>query len=444
MNDPAPRGAWATARAIAASTPATRNRYVDFLRAFSICVVVLGHWLVSMPTSNDGGLQAPEVMRVIPWAQWLSWAFQVMPVFFVVGGYSNAVSWRSAQRKGLGYGVWGATRLQRLAGPLVPLLIFWIAFAVVARQLHAQPEWVHLASQAALIPVWFLAVYIVVTAATPLTHRLYCAMGSSSFWLFALGTATVDLIAFGAGFEALRWVNYGFVWLAVHQLGFMWQNGRLAGPRRALPWGIGGLVLLIALVAAAGYPVSMLTVPGEAVSNSRPPTLALLALGVFHVGLLLSLEGPAQRWLQRLRPWALTVLVNAHIMTLYLWHLTVMLLVAAVAAFLAGGASFGTEPGSAAWWLSRPLWIAVMLAVMLVFVVLLGRYERAPGGEPRPALAAWRVVAGSVLLSTGLGLAAAGGIGGSGPTGLRLVSVLPAVVGLVLVLPRGRVRRNHP
>ena len=34
---------WSRAKALAERTPETRNRYVDFLRAASITVVVLGH-----------------------------------------------------------------------------------------------------------------------------------------------------------------------------------------------------------------------------------------------------------------------------------------------------------------------------------------------------------------------------------------------------------------
>ena len=280
---------WSAARSIAKKTPSSRNRYVDFLRAVSICAVVFGHWLVSLPVVVDGTLQSAEVIRVLPWTQWLSWAMQVMPVFFVVGGYSNSVSWLSAQRKGLEYGDWAATRMQRLVGPLVPLLIFWIVFAVVMRQLGVGHDLMRAASITALIPIWFLAVYILVTALTPLTHRFYRAIGAASFWVFASGAAVMDFLAYSYEMPALRWANYAFVWLAVHQLGFMWQDGLLAGPRKALPLALGGLGLLVVLIKFMGYPVSMLTVPGETFSNSRPPSLALLALGVFHTGLLLAI-----------------------------------------------------------------------------------------------------------------------------------------------------------
>ena len=48
----------------------------------------------------------------------------------------------------------------------------------------------------------------------------------------------------------------------------------------------------LALVFVASYPVSMVTVPGQEVSNTRPPTVALLLLGVLQVGLVRLLEPP--------------------------------------------------------------------------------------------------------------------------------------------------------
>ncbi len=441
MTEATPAGMWSAARALAAQTPPKRNRYVDFLRAVSICVVVFGHWLVGLPAIVDGAVHEVEVMRVVPWTQWLSWVMQVMPVFFVVGGYSNSISWLSAQHKGLQYGDWAASRMQRLVGPLVPLLIFWVVFALILRQLGIEHQQMRGASMTALLPVWFLAVYILVTAVTPITHAFYRRIGVTSFWVFAIGAALFDLLAYLVEQPALRWANYAFVWLAVHQLGFMWQDGRLGGQRQAFALAVGGLGLLVLLITVFGYPLSMLTVPGQEFSNSRPPSLALLALGIFHMGLLLALETPARHWLQRLGPWTLTVLVNSRIMTLYLWHLTVMvLLVALVMPF--GGIGLGAVPGDAAWWPIRLVWLGAMFAVLQVFVVLLGRFEQPARRKVVASLATWRVICGTVLLSLGLALLVTGGISAEGPIGIRLEVVIPAFVGAFLVLPGGPGRQR--
>ena len=123
--------AWSRALQAAAQTPPSRNRYVDLLRAISIGAVVLGHWVIAAPWVEDDRLRLDHMLAVQPWTQWLTLLFQVMPVFFLVGGYSNAASWDAAQRAGTPYGAWIAGRARRLIGPIVPLILTWAAMALV-------------------------------------------------------------------------------------------------------------------------------------------------------------------------------------------------------------------------------------------------------------------------------------------------------------------------
>ena len=424
---------WSRARELAERTPETRNRYVDFLRAVSILVVVVGHWLMAAPFVKEGELSlSNDMLHVAPWTQWLTWGLQVMPLFFIVGGYSNAVSWEAAQRSGAGYGPWIAGRLQRLVQPTVPLLAAWTLLAVVAHRLGASPEMIRVGSQFALIPTWFLAVYVMVVVVAPATHALWRRFGMSSFWALALGAVIVDAVGLAGGWPGMRWVNYAFVWLAVHHIGYLWKDGRLAGPARALPWALAGLAVLIVLVSVASYPVSMISVPGEEASNSRPPTIALLALGAFHAGLVLALEDRARRWLRRPRPWTATVLVNGTIMTLYLWHVTVLVLVVGLAYWL-GGIGLGLAPNSAAWWATRPVWILLLLAMLLPFVAGFGRFEQRARVRTDAPAPAWQSVAGASAVCGGLTVLALGGIGAPGALGIHFWIVLLTFAGSALV-----------
>lgn len=38
-------------------TPATRDRYVDFSRAFSIIIVIIGHWLSAVVIKDENGIR---------------------------------------------------------------------------------------------------------------------------------------------------------------------------------------------------------------------------------------------------------------------------------------------------------------------------------------------------------------------------------------------------
>ncbi len=421
---------WSRAAEAAARTPESRNRYADFLRAFSILAVVLGHWTAAAPYVDAAGrLTATHVLAVAGWTHWLTWGIQVMPVFFIVGGFSNGITWRAARRDELSYASWLAGRLKRLAWPVLPLLGVWIAIGVLAHLGGVRPEMLRVGSQMALIPVWFLAVYLGVVALVPLTHALWERLGWSSCLAFAVAAAATDA-AFFQGHHALGRANYLFVWSAVHQLGNAWADGKLGTLRRTLPLFAAGLALLLVLTTLGPYPRAMVGVPGDAVSNTTPPKVTLLALAALQGGLLLSLGRPLRRWLARRVPWTATVLINGMIMTIYLWHLTAMVLWIGLAHAL-GGIGLGREPDTAAWWRGRPLWIAVLALALVPLVLLFGRFER-----PRPSASAppaWRLVLGAACFIAGLALLALDGIGGEGWLGLRPVVLALPLAGAALI-----------
>jgi len=408
---------WSRAAALAARTPESRNRYVDFLRALSICAVVFGHWLMAAPYLDSSGIHISSMLEHQQWTRWMTWAFQVMPVFFLVGGYSNSISWQSAQRRGTSYGEWLQLRLQRLAGPVLPLIALWIVLAAGAQSFGMRPEMVRVASQMALIPIWFLAVYVAVVVLVPVSYRAWQRFGFRSFGVLVLAAIIDDLLFFAADLKSVGWLNYAFVWLAVHQLGYAWRDGYLAGARQGLAWVVAGGLVLAGLVVLGPYPISMVSVPGQEVSNTLPPKIAMLALGIVQCGLLLSIEAPMRRWLARPAPWTAVVLINGMIMTVFLWHLTASTLSIGVALLL-GGAGLEVAPGSGAWWALRPLWIAVYLLALLPFAFGFGRFERSQGSSRE--YPGWRLVAGAMLMCGALALLALDGIAGSGWLGLRV------------------------
>ena len=101
--------------ALVDATPATRDRVVDFLRAASICVVVLWHWSLSITHWNaDYALVMPNPIGYVPGKWALTWVLQVMPVFFFVGGYANLAGWEAVIRDGGGAVRFLGARIRRL------------------------------------------------------------------------------------------------------------------------------------------------------------------------------------------------------------------------------------------------------------------------------------------------------------------------------------------
>jgi len=401
---------WSQASSLAAQTPPERNRYVDFLRAVSILIVIVGHWLIATAYYVDGDLTPGHLLKSEPQTQWLTWLFQVMPIFFIVGGYANAVSLESAKKKGVDYSGWLAARLNRLVAPLLVLVIAWTGLAIVMHLLGARPDVIKYTSLSAFVPTWFLAIYIIIVMLAPLAYQFWQKVGFGSFWVFIALAVVTDIVFFTQEMRWLGSVNYLIVWLAVHQLGFAWRDDKMGKNLILLVYSAIGLLALYLLIFKGPYPLAMVGSPDEGLSNTRPPKITLIALGVFQFGLLLVLESPMRRALNGLKLWTATVLVNSMIMTVYLWHITVMIVFGAVL-YLLGGFGLAIEPGTSMWWWSRPLWIGALLVLLVPVALLLSPLERGSRSSDAPP-SVIRQVLGALMLCFGIAMLAIYGYGG--------------------------------
>ena len=371
-------GTQTTADRVAATTPAGRDRFADLLRVASILVVVAGHWLMAVVQWRDGRVEGGNALTLVPGLWLATWLLQVMPLFFFVGGLANLVS----ARRGGGWAVFVRARAARLLRPTVVFLAVW-AVAATALGLAGVSEAV-LRPLARLVvqPLWFLAVYLLVVALAPGMLRLHRRFGPAVVVWLGLAAATADLVSRAAGpsggppvLDRVGHANFVLVWLFAHQLGFLYADGTLAGwPRRAhATLAAGGLTGLVALTASSAWPASMVGLPGDRVSNMSPPSLCVVALTVWLVGLAMLLRPPASRWLQRPRPWTVVVTAGSALMTVFLWHLTALVL--AVVALHPLGLT-GLTPGTLAWWSLRPVWLVACVAILLPLVALFRRFER--------------------------------------------------------------------
>ena len=433
---------WTRALEIAAQTPTHRNRYVDFLRAASILVVIIGHWLITTVHYADGELAVGHLFRVQPWTQWLTWIFQVMPVFFIVGGFSNAASLDSAKRKNLGYAAWLAGRLHRLVIPLLLLLFFWLALTQILQALGVERTSIQFVSRLALIPTWFLAIYIMAVVLAAPMYRCWRRLGFAAFWILVALAVSMDVIFFVLDLHWPAWSNYFWVWLAIHMLGFAWRDARCGSTGRMLLWSLLGLSTLWILVRFGPYPLTMVGFPGQPLSNNTPPKITLLALAGFQFGLLLALERPMRAALANLRFWAATALVNSLIMGLYLWHATLNVIFIALL-YYSGGTGLGIEPGTAAWWWSRLPWLLVLTGMLIPVALLVAPLERSvrdtDARVPHPA----RQIIGAMMTGLGIALLARFGFRGGPFPGMDLAAFALVVggAGVAGLLSRVRIWR---
>src|SRR5262249_11209895 len=79
---------------------------------------------------QDGVLSGYNALDVLTWVDPVTWLFQVMPIFFLVGGYASSASMASHRRGGDGIG-WVLRRTDRLLRPTTALFLVLPAVTVV-------------------------------------------------------------------------------------------------------------------------------------------------------------------------------------------------------------------------------------------------------------------------------------------------------------------------
>lgn len=355
------------------ATPVSRDRAIDALRALAILGVVLGHWLVTALVAQDGGLHTASPLQHMPWLAPVSWLFQTLAVFFLVGGHVATRSRASARDRGDTYASWLRARLTRLLRPVAALLGLWSVAAVTLLLTGTPLSTIHTLLKLALSPLWFLLVFAALTAATPLVARL------NPLWPLAV-VLHVDVLRFGLhlGPSWLGWLNLPAGWLVPYTLGAAWARGELSSRRSAWALLLGGTAATALLVSCAGYPASMVGVPGAAVSNLNPPTLAAVTFGLAQCGLALLLRDRLRRAMARLLVWAATAFVNLSAMTIFLWHQTAMMATTATGLLAGRLPGLHTSPDSVSWVASRLLWLPVFALTLALCRAAFRHHEQGP------------------------------------------------------------------
>ncbi|MGB8793693.1 MAG: acyltransferase [Mycobacterium sp.] len=424
--------------------PPTRNLAVDLYRVSGVVLIVLGHWLAGSVTYHDGyfGRQNPLVDQ--PWTQWLTWIFQAVPTFFLVAGYAGAVSWTHRRdTEDVSRQTWLRHRLARVLGPTTVYVGLVSAIVVVLDLRHIAGSTLEYAGWAVAMHLWFLAVYLVVVALTPVAIAAQRRWGLLVPAVLAVGVVAVDAVSLGGHLPQLRLLNYLLCWGALYQLGIAWHDGLLAGRRPALLAG-GSAVALALLILLGPYPVSMIGVPGQSLQNTDPPSTAMLAFACTQAGLVITLAPALNRALRAGFVQRLLTTANSNVMALYLWHMIPVVIVAIVG-YPAGLLPQPVE-GTAEWWLARLEWVAVLSLVTAVEMLLLywGRkFFAAPLGMlGTPLTDRWAepiMLAGAAMAAYGLAFVAAEGFAPDGhfpwltglifAVGVQLVALRPAKVG---------------
>lgn len=366
----------------AAAPTGERDQFIDFVRAFSLLVVVAWHWVFTIIIWTDSGPRATNPIGFTRGLFIATWLLQVMPLFFFVGGFAHTEAYEAGRAKGryktpIGF-AW--QRANHLARPALALAFSWWLIGSVAVALF-EIDGVPRAVRLILSPLWFIAVYLLLILLFPVTHWLHQRYGALVI-VWGVGIATlIDVARFSHGIRWAGWLNMIVVWATCHQLGYFWEE--LVALGRRVAWGMmwTGLFALAALVGSKIYPGSMVGVPGDKFSNMAPPTITILALLLFQAGVALLLRPWVLHKLATSDRWARTNdVINRFSLPLFLFHSTGMAMWAAFGYFVLDNEPV-REP-TLWWWLGRPFAFIGPLLLTLPIIYVLGRQYVKPSTRP--------------------------------------------------------------
>ncbi|MFH9420965.1 acyltransferase family protein [Streptomyces sp. NPDC017529] len=362
--------------------PVRRDRAIDGLRALALLAVPTGHWLVGGLVRDTGGAlhNASPLSAFAPLAP-ITWVLQMLGIFFLVGGHASVLSFRRAAERGVSPGDWLRGRLARLLRPAVGVTAVWAVLAAVLYAAGVPVTTLHMAATLVVQPLWFVAVYAVVTALTPYCVAAARRLGGWAAAPLAAVVAVVDFLRYGPFADSVPyWATLVSLlpgWLFGYQLGVSWGEKRL-GRRGARLLLAGGVALFALLLLVFHYPASLVGVPGQDRTNSHPPSMLVIALAAAQSGAAILLRDRIAALLRRPALWAPVTAVNQSAMTILCWHQTAMLAIAVPASFLpVPVAGLTTAPDFAAWMATRLPWLP-LFAVTLVLVARVTRRLELP------------------------------------------------------------------
>lgn len=384
---------------IADDAAPVRDRAVDVARLGALIVVMFGHCALLLATIDAGGLRIGNLLGELPALAPITWAVQVMPLFFLAGGAAGAYGWKP----GTAWGTWLFTRSQRLCRPVFWYLAAWVVGLLVTRLVLGAESAAGLGRECVAL-LWFLGVYLVVLAFVPALTRLRTGRAVALVVVALLAAAgAMDAIRLALGTPEAGVANFVFVWLIPIVIGVAYAK-RLIGPRAALAVAAVAFAAQVVAVMAGPYEVSLVVTGTERLSNVSPPTLLLALHCTWMSCLFVAAAGTIRRWAARPRVWRVVAVGNGGAMTLYLWHIPAI----AVATFALHAVGVGAyDVHAPGFWGRLAVRAAVFAVVMALAFMLLSPLEhrRLPWWDARArATGAGSVAAGLLVCAAGVAL----------------------------------------
>ena len=304
-------------------TRVARDSSVDAIRIVLLVAVFALHAMMCGVSVGADGPVLENALEGQAWFGPVSWVVQIMPLFFIAGGFSSFHHWRSMRSRGATATDYVRARLERLVRPALALVIV-VATGLAALALAGLPaELVATAGFRIGQPLWFLGVYIAISALVPVMVRAHERARMLTPLGLLAAVVAVDVTRLATGIDAIGFLN---LWWC----GSSCSSSDSTSPTAA---STGWAAARSGASRAARSPCWSCSPPSAPYSadmyvNLNPPTVCLVVLGVAQLALFQLARPAISAWVERTDASRLIGAIGARAMTVYLWHLPVLILLA--------------------------------------------------------------------------------------------------------------------
>ena len=314
----------------ASKTSISRERFIDFTKVIGLLFLIVNSFLFLRLEESSGELFVTNLSAESQSLIVISWFTAGMSLFFFSMGFNNLIAWYSNVGRDGSQWNYLVDRINTLLGPvLVWIFSSTVVLNILSRSsnfpnyLTTSEDGIMPSIEFILWPLWLVSIYLVMVLFAPLTIFLHKKYPYATVLILLTTTVLVDNIEFSLNFSYIKLFNYLFFWIAIHQLGYFYADGKIQEVnvnvfRYLTVFSYGYLFYQISVsnkyLSLASYRLSSL-------NNEDPPTTLYLVASIGLISLAFTLKNLIDKMLSNQKIWLLISHIHANIYTIYLWHL---------------------------------------------------------------------------------------------------------------------------
>jgi len=314
----------------AANTSISRERFIDFTKVIGLLFLIVNSFLFLRLEESSGELFVTNLSAESQSLIVISWFTAGMSLFFFSMGFNNLIAWYSNVGRDGSQWNYLVDRINTLLGPvLVWIFSSTVVLNILSRSsnfpnyLTTSEDGIMPSIEFILWPLWLVSIYLVMVLFAPLTIFLHKKYPYATVLILLTTTVLVDNIEFSLNFSYIKLFNYLFFWIAIHQLGYFYADGKIQEVnvnvfRYLTVFSYGYLFYQI---SASNKYLSLASYRLSSLNNEDPPTTFYLVASIGLISLAFTLKNLIDKMLSNQKIWLLISHIHANIYTIYLWHL---------------------------------------------------------------------------------------------------------------------------